>query len=51
MYLMSWNELEGLCFELIKKIKEKNKDKQIDLIICVSRGGLFLRSFEMLNKP
>lgn len=50
---MSWNELEGLSFELIKKIKEKNKDKQIDIVICVSRGGLFLGKIlsEMLNKP
>ncbi len=53
MYLMSWNELEGLSFELIKKIKEKNKDRQIDTIVCVSRGGLFLGKIlsEMLNKP
>lgn len=53
MYLMSWNELEGLSFELIKKIKEKNKDKQIDVVVCVSRGGLFLGKIlsEMLNKP
>lgn len=53
MYMMSWNELEGLCFELIKRLKEKNKDKQIDTIVCVSRGGLFLGKVlsEMLGKP
>ena len=50
---MSWNELEGLCLELEKKIKDSGKDKQIDLIVCVSRGGLFLGRVlsEMLNKP
>lgn len=53
MYSMSWNELEGLCLELEKKIKDSGKDKQIDLIVCVSRGGLFLGRIlsEMLNKP
>jgi uncharacterized protein len=53
MYLMSWNELEGLCLELEKKIKDSGKESQIDLIVCISRGGLFLGRVlsEMLNKP
>lgn len=53
MYLMSWNELEALSTELAKKIRCSKKDKQIDLIVCVSRGGLFLGKIlsEILEKP
>ncbi|MFA5745241.1 MAG: phosphoribosyltransferase family protein [archaeon] len=51
MYSMSWNEFESLSFELAKKIKSSKKE--VDLIICVSRGGLVLGKIlsEILEKP
>ena len=48
---MSWDEFEGLSIELSRKIIDSNK--KIDLIICVSRGGLVLGKIlsETLDKP
>ncbi len=51
MYSMSWNEFESLSLDLAKKIKDSRKD--IDIIICISRGGLVLGKIlsEVLDKP
>ena len=51
MYSMSWNEFESLSLDLAKKIKDSKKD--IDIIICISRGGLVLGKIlsEVLDKP
>jgi len=51
MYSMSWNEFESLSLDLAKKIKDSRKE--IDIIICVSRGGLVLGKIlsEVLDKP
>ncbi len=51
MYSMSWNEFESLSLELAHQIKGSKKD--IDLIICISRGGLVLGKIlsETLDKP
>jgi hypothetical protein len=48
---MSWNEFESLSLDLAKKIKDSRKD--IDIIICISRGGLVLGKIlsEVLDKP
>lgn len=48
---MSWNEFESLSLDLAKKIKDSRKE--IDIIICVSRGGLVLGKIlsEVLDKP
>lgn len=53
MYVMSWNEFESLSLDLASKIKNSEKIKEIDLIICVSRGGLVLGKIlsEVLDKP
>ena len=37
---VSWTRLKEICFNLAKKILEK--DLQFDRIICVSRGGLVI---------
>lgn len=50
---MSWNEFESLSLDLAKKIKESKTFDNIDLIICISRGGLVLGKIlsEVLDKP
>lgn len=53
MYSMSWNEFESLSLELSRKIRDSGKTKDIDIIICISRGGLVLGKIlsEVLEKP
>jgi uncharacterized protein len=50
---MSWNEFESLSMELSRKIIESKKNRDIDIIICVSRGGLVIGKIlsETLEKP